>query len=225
VKTTYNTSVAAALPLYTIGEEIANSITHGIGALGATAGMVLLSLKTTGFLGGQRQANLDIAAAIIFTATMIGMFLMSTLYHAIQHQGVKRVFQKLDHSIIFVFIAGTYTPLCLSGLKGAWGWSLCAVEWFLALTGIVLNIMDSKALKKFEVAVYIAMGWAIVVGCVPLFRSVPIESIVLLFAGGVAYTLGTFWYRKKNFRHAHGIWHIFVLAGTVLHWFSIWFLM
>ena len=212
------------LPFYTIGEEIVNSIIHGIGVLGATAGLVLLSLKTTGILGGQRLASMDIVAAIIFTATMIGMFMMSTLYHAIQHRGVKQVFQKLDHSIIFIFIAGTYTPFCLSGLKGAWGWSLFGFEWGLALIGIILNIMDNKTLKKIELAVYIAMGWAIVVGCVPLFRSVPAESIILLFAGGIAYTIGTFWYRKKNLRHAHGIWHIFVLIGTVLHWFSIWYL-
>jgi hemolysin III len=217
-------SGAAALPPYTLGEEIANSILHGIGTLGAIAGLVLLTLKTSGMLGGQRAGNLDIAAAVIFAATMIGMFLVSTLYHAIQHEGAKRIFRKIDHSTIFIFIAGTYTPFCLIGLKGAWGWSLFTVEWSLALLGIILNILDFKALKKIEVAAYILMGWAIAAGCVPLIRSVPIRSLILLVAGGIIYTLGTFWYRKKNVRLTHVIWHAFVLIGTVCHWFAVWYL-
>ena len=218
-------SGAAALSSYTVGEEIAHSILHGMGTLGAIAGLVLMTLKTMGILGGQRAGNLAIIAVIIFTATMIGMFLVSTLYHAIQHQGAKRILRKMDHSAIFIFIAGTYTPFCLIGLKGAWGWSLFAAEWFLALLGIILNIIDFKALKKIEVAAYILMGWAIVAGCVPLVRSVPIQSIILLVVGGIIYTLGTFWYRKKNVWLTHVVWHAFVLMGTVCHWFAVWYLM
>ena len=210
------------IPMYTVREEIANSILHGIGTLLAIAGLVLLSLKTRGLLGGQRLGSLDIIASLLFTTAMIGMFLISTLYHAIQHQGTKRVLRRLDHSVIFVFIAATYTPLCLSGLRGGWGWSLFAVEWFLALLGITLNIFDNKALKKFEVAAYIMMGWVIVVGFVPLIRSVPISTIVLLLAGGVSYTTGTIWYRKKYLKYTHVVWHVFVLVGTVCHWFAVW---
>ena len=217
--------VATVLPSYTIGEEIANSVLHGIGVLGATAGLVLLNLKTRGIFGGQRAGNLDIVAAILFAATMIGMFLISTLYHAVQHQGAKKILRKFDHCVIFIFIAGTYSPLCLSGLGGAWGWSLFAVEWSLALLGIILNILDYKALKKIEIAAYVMMGWAVVVGCVPLIRSVPLRSIVLLLAGGAAYTIGIIWYRMKNVWLTHVIWHVFVLIGTVCHWFSIWFLL
>ena len=213
-----------AIPLYTIGEEIANSVLHGIGTLLAIAGLVLLSLKTRGLLGVQRAGGLDIIAALVFTAAMIGMFLVSTMYHAIQHKGVKQILRRLDHSVIFIFIAATYTPFCLSGLRGGWGWSLFAAEWFLALLGITLNILDSKALKKIEVAAYIMMGWAIIIGFVPLIRSVPVKSIILLLAGGAAYTAGTIWYRKKNVRFTHVVWHVFVLAGTVCHWFSIWYL-
>ena len=214
--------MAAGYNFYSIGEEIANSILHGIGTLGAIAGMVMLSLKTRGFLGVERASDLDILAALLFATTMIGMFLISTLYHAVQHQGAKRVLRRMDHSLVFVFIAGTYTPLCLSGIRGAWGWGLFSAEWSLALIGIFLNILDFKALRKIELAAYIMMGWAIIVGCVPLIRSVPTESIILLIAGGVAYTIGTFWYRRKNIRFTHAIWHIFVLIGTVCHWFSIW---
>ncbi|MDR1804115.1 MAG: hemolysin III family protein [Treponema sp.] len=217
-------STTANLPLYSISEEIASSTLHGIGAMGAVAGLVMLSLKTLGFLGAERARNLDILAVILFAVTMIGMFLVSTLYHAVQHHGAKRVLRKLDHSLVFVFIAGTYTPLCLSGIRGAWGWSLFGVEWFLAVIGILLNILDYRAIRKIELAAYIMMGWVIIVGCVPLVRSVPLESVILLIAGGVMYTLGTIWYRRKNVRFTHAVWHIFVLAGTVCHWFSIWFL-
>ena len=224
IKRSFPAAVQNAIPLYTIGEEIANSILHGIGTLLAIAGLVLLSLKTRGLLGVQRAGGLDIIAALVFTAAMIGMFLVSTLYHAIQHKGVKQILRRLDHSVIFIFIAATYTPFCLSGLRGGWGWTLFAVEWFLALLGITLNILDSKTLKKIEVAAYIMMGWAIIIGFVPLIRSVPVKSIILLLAGGAAYTAGTIWYRKKNVKLTHVIWHIFVLAGTVCHWFSIWYL-
>jgi hemolysin III len=217
-------SISAVLPFYTIGEEIANAVLHGLGALLATAGLVLLTLKTNGLFGGLKTARIDVIAALLFTVTMIAMFLISTVYHAVQHQNAKRILRRLDHSVIFVFIAGTYTPLCLSGLGGAWGWSLFAVEWSLALIGITINILDNKALKKFEIAAYIAMGWAIVVGCVPLVRTVPVISIVFLLAGGVAYTTGTLCYRRKDIRLTHVIWHVFVLAGTVCHWFAIWHL-
>jgi len=212
------------MPFYTIGEEIANSVLHGIGALAAITGLVFFNLKNTGFLDGNRAADIDIVATVLFTATMIGMFLISTLYHAIQNQTVKSLFRKLDHSVIFIFIAGTYTPICLSGLRGAWGWSLFAVEWALALTGIIMNILNSKTIKKIEVTVYIMMGWAIIIGFIPLIHRVPIISIILLLAGGVAYSLGAVFYKKKNIKHTHVIWHTFVIIGAVCHWFSVWYL-
>jgi len=221
VKITKNTT-ASLQPLYTIGEEIANSVLHGIGALAAAAGLVLLSLKNTGVFDGHRADDTDIVSTVIFAATMVGMFLVSTLYHAIQLQSVKRIFRKLDHSVIFVFIAGTYTPICLSGLRGAWGWSLFAIEWALALTGIIMNILDSKTIKKIEITVYIMMGWAIIIGFVPLIHRVPVISIIMLLAGGAAYTLGAVFYKKKSIKHTHVIWHAFVIIGAVCHWFSVW---
>jgi hemolysin III len=224
VKLITKNSTAAVLPLYTIGEEIANSVLHGIGALAAIAGLVFLNLKNSGVLDGHRAADRDIVSAVLFAVTMIGMFLISTLYHAIQLQSVKRIFRKLDHSVIFIFIAGTYTPICLSGLRGAWGWSLFAVEWALALTGIILNILNSKTLKKIEITVYIMMGWAIIIGLVPLIHRVPVISVILLLAGGAAYTLGAVFYKKKSIKHTHVIWHTFVIIGAVCHWFSIWYL-
>jgi hemolysin III len=152
------------------------------------------------------------------------MFLASTLYHAIQHEGAKRVFRILDHSAIYLLIAGTYTPLCLISLRGPWGWSLFGIEWGLAITGIVLYGINYKLLKKAEVAVYLLMGWVLVVGGPRLFRSLPLMSLILLITGGVAYTLGTLWYRKPYRRGAHVTWHVFVLAGAVCHWWAVWFM-
>ena len=210
---------------YSIGEEIANSTLHGIGSLLAIAGLVLLSQKTRGFPGGQKLSNQDFAAVLLFAISMIFMFLVSTLYHAVQHRGAKHILRRLDHSVIFIFIAGTYSPFCLSALEGAWGLSLFVFEWSLALLGIILNILDSRFFRKIQIAVYLMMGWAIIIGFVPLVRSVPVRSIILLIAGGVAYTIGTIWYRKKNIRFTHAIWHVFVLIGTICHWFSIWYLL
>ena len=212
---------AAALP-YTIGEEIANSILHGIGALGAVAALVLLNMKTRGILGGPEGSGLDIAAVTIYAAAMIGMFLISTLYHAIQPRNAKRIFRILDHSGIYLFIAGTYTPFCLIALRGVWGLSLFTFEWVMAALGIILYTTGNKFIKKIEVAVYILMGWAIAAGFVPMVRSVPVSSVVFLFAGGAAYTLGTIWYRKKHISGTHIVWHVFVLLGAILQWVSIW---
>ena len=217
-------STTAALPLYTTGEEIANSILHGIGTVLAIAGLCLLILKTMGFIGGKGADMLAVVATVIFAVTMIGMFLTSTLYHAIQHQGAKLILRRLDHSVIYVFIAGTYTPLCLIGIGGAWGWSIFGVQWTLALCGIIFNILDRQAFKKAKVAAYLLMGWVIVVGFVPFIRSVSMEIVILTFAGGVAYSLGTIWYRKKNLRFNHAIWHFFVIIGAACHWFAIWLL-
>ncbi|MDR0503373.1 MAG: hemolysin III family protein [Treponema sp.] len=213
---------AVAIPLYSIGEEISHSIIHGLGVLGAIAGLVLLNLKTTGILSGNRETHTDIAAALLFTVTMTGMFLVSTFYHAIQHKGAKSILRKMDHSMIFIFIAGTYTPFCLSGLQGAWGWSIFAIEWALAVTGITLNIINYKSLRKIEIAAYIMMGWVIIIGIVPLLKSVPIDTVVLLIVGGITYTAGVFWYRKKNLKYTHAVWHMFVVLGAVFHWFAVW---
>jgi hemolysin III len=217
-------NIAKTASFYTVGEEIANSVLHGIGTLLATAGLVLLSLRAAGLLGGQNLGSLGMVAVLVFAVTMIGMYLISTLYHAIQHEGAKRVLRKLDHSVIYIFIAGTYTPFCISGLGGIWGWGLFTFQWSLALLGISMNILEYRHLKKIMVAVYLLMGWSIVVGFVPLLRSVPFQCVILLFAGGAAYTLGTLWYRKKHIKLTHAVWHVFVLIGTICHWFAVWYL-
>jgi hemolysin III len=216
--------VPAPLPFQTPGEEIANSILHGLGALLAVAGLVLLCLRSGGFLGGAGGGGLAITSYVIFTASMITMFLASTLYHAIQAEGAKRVFRVIDHCAIYVLIAGTYTPYSLLGFRGALGWVYFGIEWGLAAVGVSLYASNVKFIKKIELVVYILMGWACVLGMYRLVRSIPLLSILFLFAGGLAYTLGTLWYSRGNRRGSHVVWHAFVLAGAVLHWWSIWFL-
>ncbi|MDR2743443.1 MAG: hemolysin III family protein [Treponema sp.] len=208
------------LPFQTLGEEIANSILHGLGALLAVAGLAALIMKP-GASGGDA---LERAAYVVFAVAMIVMFLASTLYHAIQHEGAKRVFRTLDHGAIYLLIAGTYTPFCLLGLKGALGWTFLGFEWALAAAGITLYAVNWKFIKKTELAVYILMGWAIVAGWIPLSKSLSRISLILLAAGGIFYTLGTIWYSKPQWRGAHVTWHIFVLGGAACHWGSVWFL-
>jgi hemolysin III len=212
------------LPFQTPGEEIANSILHGLGALLAVAGLVFLLLRSGGFFGTGIEGPAARVAYVIFTSAMITMFLASTLYHAIQHEGAKRVLRVLDHSAIYILIAGTYTPFCLIALNGPWGWTFLGIEWGLAILGITFYATNLKFIKKAELGIYILMGWAIVIGWIPLMKALPLVSLILLGAGGAAYTLGTFWYSKPQRRGAHVAWHVFVLGGAACHYWSIWFM-
>jgi hemolysin III len=215
-------AIPSPLPFQTPGEEIANSILHGLGVLVATAGLVLLLLRANGYLEGAGGGPLAIASYSLFAVSMIIMFLASTLYHAIQHEGAKRVFRILDHSAIYFLIAGTYTPFSLLGFRGALGWVYFGIEWGLAATGIALYAANCKFIKKAELVVYLLMGWALVLGFYRLYRNIPLASIIFLAAGGIAYSMGTIWYGRHNRRMSHVIWHGFVLAGAVCHWFAIW---
>jgi hemolysin III len=222
-RTEKNAVFPRPLPFQTPGEEIANSILHGLGALLSVAGLTALILKSTGQAGSGGD-SLARAAYGVFAVAMAVMFLASTFYHAIQHEGAKRVFRVLDHGAIYLLIAGTYTPFCLLGIKGALGWAFLGLEWALAATGITLYAVNWKFIKKTELAVYILMGWAIVALWIPLSRALPRPSLILLVAGGVFYTLGTIWYSRPQRRGAHVAWHAFVLGGAACHWGSVWFL-
>ncbi|MDR0313454.1 MAG: hemolysin III family protein [Treponema sp.] len=209
---------------YSIGEEIANSILHGIGAMLAVAGLVLLTLKGAGYLSDSGGNSLMVFSYIVFTVGMILTFLASTLYHAIQQVDAKRIFRILDHGAVYLLIAGTYTPISLLALGGAAGWVLFGIEWGLAVTGITLYSMNVKFIKKIEIGLYAIMGWAVAVYAPRLASSISTLSLVLIFAGGLAYTLGIFWYARKKHRGSHAIWHIFVLLGAIGHWLAIWFM-
>jgi hemolysin III len=196
----------------TLGEEIANSISHGVGFLGAIAVTPLLIIKAIP-LGAAA-----ITGVSIFGATMIVLYLSSTLYHAFPHNKAKRVFRIFDHSAIFLLIAGTYTPFTLIVLPGAWGWTLFGIVWSLAVGGVVLKSVKSVGTSKLSIALYLGMGWLAVLAAKPLFESMPFWGLFWLLAGGLMYSAGVFFFAYDHrIRYSHFIWHIFVLAGTACH--------
>ena len=201
---------------YSLGEEIANAITHGVGALLAIAGTVLLIVFSA--LQGDPW---KVVSSSIYGFSMIMLFTMSCLYHALTHPTAKTVMRVFDHTSIFLLIAGTYTPYTLVTLRGWVGWTLFGIVWGVAVLGIVLNAVSLDRFKVFSMIGYIASGWCVVVAFVPLFQKLALPGILLLIGGGVLYTAGTLFYRRKGVKAIHAIWHGFVFAGAVLHYFSI----
>ena len=211
-------SAAIAMPSYSLGEEIANSVTHGVGVVLAITALTVLTAFAA--LYGDVW---HVVACSIFGATLILNYTASTLYHSIQVQPVKRTLRALDHSAIFLLIAGTYTPFMLVNLRGSWGWTFLVVIWTLALTGIVLRLMLKGRLHGLVVSLYVAMGWVVVAAVQPLLQHVATGGLVLLAAGGLVYMLGLFFYLWKSLPYSHAIWHGFVLLGSALHFFAVLF--
>lgn len=212
--------IAAARRKQTCGEEIANSILHGVGVLFAVAGLVLLV-----FRAGTQQSAADakpLAACVIYAATLITLFLASTLYHAITHERAKQILRIFDHSAIYLLIAGTYTPVCLLLLPPAFGLTLVIAEWTLAVAGITLYALNIAFLKKIELVIYLLMGWALAAGGPLILHDIPRAALVLLVAGGAAFSLGVLFYKKHERRFFHVIWHTFVLAGAALQWSAVY---
>jgi len=195
----------------TLGEEIANSVSHGVGFLAAVATLPVLVLSA------RSAGAAAVVGAAIFGGTMAVLYLTSTLYHATAHNRAKRVFQVLDHAAIYLLIAGTYTPFTLGVLRGAWGWTLFGLIWGLAVIGIFLKSLHGIRYPRLSTAVYIAMGWLVLVAAKPLWDNVSGWGLFWLVAGGVAYTAGVGFYAANRMRYAHFVWHLFVLAGTACH--------
>ena len=199
-----------------LGEEIANSISHGAGLVAAIAGAPVLIVTAT------RNGAASVVAASVFAMTMVLLYLASSLYHALPKGRAKRIFQKLDHGSIYLFIAGSYTPFTLGALGGPWGWTLFGLVWSLAAVGIVLRVLDRLDHPWLSTGLYLAMGWLVVIAAVPVSQRVPLPGILLLVAGGVAYTAGTvFFLLDSRWRYAHTIWHAFVMTGTGFHFFAV----
>jgi hemolysin III len=201
---------------YTLGEEIANSITHGIGALLAIAGLVVLVV-----LAVLRGTAWHVVGCAVFGATLVVLYTSSTLYHAISHTRARAVLQVLDHTAIYLLIAGTYTPFMLVTLRGPWGWSLFGIVWAVAVTGIALRAVLGRRLPILRVALYIVVGWVGIVAFRPLVASVGPGGVLLVVGGGLAYTLGVVFYAQKRLPYSHAVWHLFVLAGSTLHFFAV----
>ncbi len=210
--------IDSRLSRYTVGEEIANSITHGIGILLAIGGLGVLTAFASVY--GDRW---HVVSCSIYAATMILLYCASTLYHSVQTPRAKRVLQIADHSAIYLLIAGTYTPFSLVSLRGPLGWSLLALVWALAAAGILLEIKAGKRRKAVGTALYLGMGWIIVAAWRPLVVSMGTGGMVLIVLGGLAYSLGVVFYAWKRLPYGHAIWHGFVLTGSVLHFFAILF--
>lgn len=203
---------------YTTGEEIANSVTHGIGVVLAIAGLGVLTTFATRFGDAWHVASVS-----VYGATLILLYTASTLYHGIPLPRAKAVLQVLDHVAIFLLIAGTYTPFTLVNLRGAWGWTLFGGIWSLAILGVFLEITPLRRFRRVSLLLYLGMGWAVVAAIRPMLQSVAPGGLLLLLAGGLSYTLGVGFYVWRGLRYHHAVWHLFVLGGSVCHFLAILF--
>ena len=203
---------------YISGEEIASSITHGIGIILAVAGLGVL----IAFASAHGNAR-HIVSVSIFGVTMILLYTASTVYHSARSPRARAVLQVFDHCAIFLLIAGTYTPFTLVSLHGIWGWSLFGVIWGLALLGIIFELTPFRRYRVVSLVLYLGMGWTLLAAVKPLLAGVAPGGLILLLAGGLAYTLGVGFYLSRKIRYHHAIWHLFVLAGSSLHFFAILF--
>ncbi len=200
------------------GEELANAISHGLGFVGAVVGapvLIVTAVKTGGPAG--------VIGASVFAATMVLLYLTSSVYHALPMGRTKRLFKLLDHSAIYLLIAGSYTPFTLGVLRGPLGWTLLGLVWGLAIGGILIKALGAMKCEKISTFLYLAMGWLVLIAIKPLWENMPTEGLAWLVAGGVAYSTGViFFMSDRRYRYAHFVWHLFVLAGTACHFVAVW---
>lgn len=199
-----------------LGEEIANSVSHGVALLAAITGVPFLIASARHF------GVANVVGASVFAGTMVLLYLTSTLYHAFPEGKLKRLFQKLDHGAIYCFIAGSYTPFALGALAGSWGWTLFGLVWSMAAAGVALKAFNRLSHPWLSTGLYLAMGWLALIAAVPLVEHVSLPGVILLVAGGIAYTTGVaFFMLDSRVRYAHAVWHGFVALGTGCHFFAV----
>jgi hemolysin III len=204
----------------TLGEEIANAISHGLGCLLAIASLPILV-----FNAAQQGTAVNVVAASVFAGTAILLYLISALYHAIPASAAKEWLGRLDHAAIYLFIAGSYTPFALGVLNGSWGWTLFGIIWGAAALGVTVKLLDRLKHPLWSTALYVAMGWVALIAAGPLVERMPATGIAWLVAGGLSYTLGAaVFLLDHRVRYAHLVWHLFVLGGSVCHFFAaLWY--
>jgi hemolysin III len=199
-------------------EELANSITHGIGLVLSVAGFAVLLVFAI-----LRGGALQIASCAVYGSTLVCVYAASTLYHALPSPRMKRALKIFDHCAIYLLIAGTYTPFTLVTLRGGWGWSLFAIVWALAMAGIVFKVWFIDHFPILSTVLYLAMGWIAVVAIKPLLSSIPAHGLYWLVAGGVLYSIGVAFFAARRLRFGHAIWHVFVIAGSACHYVAVLF--
>lgn len=197
-------------------EELANSVTHGIGLALSVAGFVVLVV-----LAILRGGAWHIVSCSVYGSTLVCLYAASTLYHSVRSRRVKRVLKVLDHSAIYLLIAGTYTPFSLVILRGGWGWTLFGLVWGLSVLGILFKVWFVDRFQIASATVYLAMGWLVVIALKPLLALVPSHGLLWLLAGGVLYTAGVGFFAWRKLPYSHAIWHVFVLAGSACHYFAV----
>ena len=207
---------------YSPGEEIFNSIASCVGAGLAIAATVLLILRAVFYSPAELKA-FYVTGVSVFGGTLILMYLISTLYHALAPIGAKKIFAILDHCSVYIFVAGTYTPFCLGAFHGTQGWVLFGIIWALAIIGVILYAVYGSHMRIASAITYFFMGWMIIVAIKPVSAALPSLSLLFLVLGGVVYTLGIFFYAMKSMKWFHSIWHLFVIAGSILHFFAVFF--
>ena len=197
-------------------EEVINAITHGFGALLATAALVILVV-----LSSIEGTPWHVVGFTIFGSALVVLYTVSTLYHGFTNTRLKALFRKFDHMAIFLLIAATYTPFCLTVLNGWIGWSLFGVVWACAVGGIILKVFATGRYVVLSTALYVAMGWIVILFIRPVYSATPIEGFVFLMMGGVFYSVGVFFFMRDKVKYFHGIWHMFVLGGSFFHFFAV----
>jgi hemolysin III len=203
---------------YTVGEEIANSITHGIGTGLAVAGLTILVVLAAIYGDVWRVVSFS-----VYGSTLVILYLASTLYHSIQNPKVKRILRIFDHASIYLLIAGSYTPFVLVNMRGTLGWTLFGIVWGIAIVGIVFKTIFIGRFEKLATAGYVLMGWLIVVAFKEMFASISVGGIIWIVIGGVTYTVGVIFYAWQRLPYNHAIWHLFVLGGSICHYFAVLF--
>lgn len=203
---------------YSLGEEIAHAVTHGVGIALAIAGLAAMVAFSS--LYGDAW---HITSSSIYGATLILCFSASTLYHGIPHPRAKLVLRQIDHAAIFLLIAGTYTPFTLVSMRGPWGWTLLGLVWGLAIAGMVLELTTRGRYKGLSLAMYLGLGWLVLIAIKPMWATVDTGGLILLLAGGLCYSLGVIFFAWERLAYHHAVWHLFVLAGAVFHFFAVFF--
>lgn len=207
----------ATISRYTLKEEILNSITHGLGVILAICGTVLMIIQSS-----NHNSTLALVNSLIYGISLILLYTMSTMYHAITNTRAKEILRIFDHTSIFLLIAGSYTPFCLIALQSNYkGILIAACVWICATIGVILNAIDLKKTEKIGIVLYVIMGWSIIAAIKDIVAALPTPAFWLLLTGGLAYTVGIIFYAMKRVNYMHGVWHIFVLSGSILHFLCI----